>query len=79
MKILDSETDKKLIFSTCRYTHFTHLNTIFEYCHACVIFRNTGDISLFFNKGFYISDLELVRMLIKEFDASVISGNVAVF
>ena len=35
MLIIDLENDRKLKFS--KYTHFTHIKTIFEYCHACVI------------------------------------------
>ena len=35
MEILDLDHDKNLKFSS--YTHFTYINTKFEYCHACVI------------------------------------------
>ena len=52
---------RKLKFSS--YVHLPSINKISQYCYACVILCNVGEVSIFEDR-YYISCLEHIRMLL---------------
>ena len=52
--ISGTKHNRKLKWKFSMQTHLTHINTIFEYCHASVIIDNVLDVVYLEDENIYI-------------------------